>query len=307
MLLIDGARYELWTPQKEVEEFHPIVKDHIQEIFGERSMFIEANKLVSDAGKGSKPDGFVIIFEEKPEWHVLEMELSCHDVYKHIVDQVGRFITGVGSTATQRKIVEAIYHEISQSNRRKADAEEKIGSGEIYKYLNDLISSPPVLTIIIEEKTPELEEALSLFQYSPIKIIEFKTFRRVGADIVHAHLFGTLYQAEAIVRDEQNNKILSESGKEVSKTQSLQANKKITFQDLIEAGYLKDGQVLYLRFHNQLVDDEQAQVVLRPNSLKYHGQPYKQSPLAKNINSRKAPFSELADFRWSFILVHRKR
>ena len=102
------------------------------------------------------------------------MELPGHDVYKHIVDQVGRFITGVGNTATQRKIVEAIYHEISQSNRRKADAEEKIGSGEIYKYLNDLISSPPVLTIIIEEKTPELEEALSLFQYSPIKIIELK-------------------------------------------------------------------------------------------------------------------------------------
>ena len=99
-------------------------------------------------------------------------------------------------------------------------------------------------------------------------------------------MFGTLYQAEAIVRDEQNNKILSESGKEVSKTQSLQANKKITFQDLIEAGYLKDGQVLYLRFHNQLVDDEQAQVV-RPNSLKYHGQPYKQSPLAKILIQEK--------------------
>jgi hypothetical protein len=67
MLLIDGARYELWTPEKEVEEFHPIVKEHIQDIFGQNYIFVEPNKLISVAGQGSIPDGFVITFGEKPE------------------------------------------------------------------------------------------------------------------------------------------------------------------------------------------------------------------------------------------------
>src|SRR4030066_209189 len=110
MLLIDGVKYELWTPKKEVEEFHPIVKEHYKEIFGKNSIFVEGNKLESESGKGSIPDGFVVTLGEVPRWHIVEMELSTHQLYDHIVNQVGRFITGVKNTTTQKKIIEAIYH-----------------------------------------------------------------------------------------------------------------------------------------------------------------------------------------------------
>jgi hypothetical protein len=62
MLLIDGVKYQEWTPQKEVEEFHPLVKEHIKEIFGTDSIFIEGSALKSASGIGSLPDGFVIMF-----------------------------------------------------------------------------------------------------------------------------------------------------------------------------------------------------------------------------------------------------
>ena len=194
MLLIDGVRYELWTPKKEVEEFHPLVKEHYREIFGENSIFIEGNRLESESGRGSVPDGFVLTLGEAPQWHIVEMELSTHQLYDHIVNQVGRFINGVKNTATQKKVIEAIYHYIQETKQRKAEVEEAIGTGEIYKLVTDVVSKSPVLTIIIEKRTRGLDEALDLLRYSPIKIVEFQTYRRVGAEAVHAHLFEPVLQ-----------------------------------------------------------------------------------------------------------------
>jgi hypothetical protein len=231
MLLIDGARYELWTPEKEVEEFHPIVKEHIKDIFGENSIFIEPNKLISDAGKGSIPDGFVITFGEKPEWHIIEIELSNHDIYKHIIDQVGRFINGIGSTNTQRKIIDAIYQEVSRNKVRKAEFEEYVGSNEIYKFLNDLISKPPTLTIIIEMKTSGLDEALNLLRYSPIKIVEFQTFKSNNNRLIHAHLFTPIYTTER-TPDPGGGGKKGNMGR-------------ITIKDLIESGLLRSGQIIF--------------------------------------------------------------
>jgi hypothetical protein len=196
MLLIDGVRYELWTPEKEMEEFHPIVKEHYKEIFGNNTFFIEGSKLKSEAGKGSVPDGFVIEFNQNPNWYIVEIELSSHPLYDHIVNQVGRFINGIKNNDTQRKIIEAIYHNIQDNKQHKAEFEEIIGSGEIYKYVSDLITKPPILVVIIEENTLELDEALDLLRYSPIKTIEFSTFKRAGAESVHAHLFEPLYQVD---------------------------------------------------------------------------------------------------------------
>lgn len=255
MLLIDGARYELWIPDKEVEDFHPIVKEHIKDIFGENSLFIEANKLTSDAGKGSIPDGFVIVFGDKPEWHILEMELSSHDVYKHVVDQVGRFISGIGNTNTQRRVVEAIYQEVTQSKLRKAEFEEKIGSGETYKFLNDLISKHPVLTVIIEEKTVELAEAIGLLKYSPIKIIEFQTLRRVGAESVHAHLFEPLYNRE-VLKSENKEIITSHE----SKPETEKGTGRATI--VLREGYFTNKYLIVKKYDGYLFPEKNNSITL---------------------------------------------
>ena len=195
MLLIDGVRYEAWIPEKEVEEFQPIVKEHVQDIFGNKSKYIEARRLKSKAGIGSVPDGFVIIFGDSPQWHIVEVELSSHQLYDHVVNQVGRFINGIKNPVTQKNIIDTIYQEITGSKISKVEVEEAIGSGEIHKFLTDLISLPPILTIIIEKKTRELDEAIDLLKYSPIEIVEFQTFTREGVGLaVHAHLFEPLYK-----------------------------------------------------------------------------------------------------------------
>lgn len=152
MLLIDGIKYELWTPPSE-DEFERVVKEHTREIFGEQSIYLDLKqKLKSRSGIGSIPDGYVIILGDSPQWHIVEVELSSHQLYDHIVNQVGRFINGIKNPVTQKNIIDTIYQEITGSKISKVEVEEAIGSGEIHKFLTDLISLPPILTIIIEKK-----------------------------------------------------------------------------------------------------------------------------------------------------------
>jgi len=40
MLLIDGVKYEEWTPTNE-EEFEQIVEEHAKDIFGEQSIYLD--------------------------------------------------------------------------------------------------------------------------------------------------------------------------------------------------------------------------------------------------------------------------
>ena len=193
-LLIDGVRYKLWTPKDEAA-LEDIVKEHVKDIFGEDSIpFGIKPKIKSKAGIGSIPDGYVITFEGTPRWCVVEVELSSHALYDHIVPQMTKFSTGINDLSTQRAIVDTFYGEINSDIIKQTLVKNKIGSREIHEFLSGLISSPPILVIVIEEKTKELEEVCSSL---PLKtqIREFKTFAREGIGLaVHAHLFEPLWK-----------------------------------------------------------------------------------------------------------------
>jgi len=280
MLLIDGVRYELWTPPSE-DEFEQVAKEHTQEIFGEQSIYIDRKqKLKSLSGIGSIPDGYVIILGTVPQWHIVEAELSSHPLDQHIVAQVSRFITGIKNPNTQRDIVGAMYNEVTKNGYLKLKVEEAIKPTEIYKYLSDLISKPPILTIIIEKDTEGLREAISTLAHSGIKVVEFQTFIREGASLpVHAHLFEPLYEV--------NKKDDSHEGKEVKVKDKRREKKegakagRVTFAELVNAGLLKDGQVLCF-YNTRPFTDERAQVIVSSDTLKYEkdGHIYSKSDLS---------------------------
>jgi len=193
MLIIDGVKYEEWTPPSE-EEFERVVKEHAPDIFGEESIYFDLKKkLKTRAGIGSIPDGLVIMFGNVPEWHIVEVELSSHDPYAHIVPQVDKFLNGIDNRDTRNKIIEALYDAINGDEFLKLKTRQAIGlDKDVHKFLSDLIARPPTITIVIEEYTSQLREALK--KYTQKGVVEFQTFRRVGAERVHAHLFEPLYQ-----------------------------------------------------------------------------------------------------------------
>lgn len=278
MLLIDGVKYELWTPPSE-DEFERVVKEHAQEIFGENSMYLDRKqKLKSLAGVGSIPDGLVIMFGNVPEWHIVEVELSSHDPYGHIVPQVDKFLSGVDNRDTRNKIIEALYDAIYGDEFLKLKTQQAIGRDkDIHKFLTDLVSSPPTITIIIEKTTEQLREALK--KYTQKKVVEFKTFVRERVSLeVHAHLFKPLYAVSHHLLSPPENTFGEPLPVRVSKSA------KVTFGELIDAGLLRDGQILYF-YHTKPFNQEQAQVVASSNQLRYEedGHMYSKSELARKL------------------------
>lgn len=194
VVLIDGVRYKLVTPVNE-DVLEKAIKSNYQHIFGPDSFYFDVKKLIkSKAGIASIPDGYVILFEPKPRWCILEVELASHSIYDHIVPQLTKFNRGIENSSSRKKIVEILYTAINENEVLKASLKQKIRTGEIYKFISDLISENPLIVVAIDQRTDELEEALRDIR-GEVKAIEFRTFQREGiADQIHAYVFEPIFK-----------------------------------------------------------------------------------------------------------------
>ena len=270
MLLIDGVKYELWNPPSE-DEFEAVVKEHMNEIFGEQCIYLDKKqKLKSLSGIGSIPDGLAIILGAQPELHIVEYELSSHDVYGHIVSQISKFINGLLNSTTRQKIARIIYDEISGDQLLKIRVEQALHSSEIFKFSIELLENKPILTVIIENKTEELSEALNPFSYQNIKdmkIVEFQTFVREGVGLyVHAHSFEPIYtfKTKLVTNDFSHENIPS-----MEKTPTTYGG----ITRLLENGTIKIGQQIWGNYQNGKVEAvviENGKIRLLPNGPEFN-------------------------------------
>lgn len=148
---------------------------------------------------------------------------------------------------------------------------------ETYKFLSDLLSKSPVVTIIIEKRTEQLDEATGALAHSQIKVVQLETFAREDVGLpVHAHLFEPLYEP----RERPTGELISGTEAQEGKPKA----KKVTFQELEKAGLAKDGQILCF-YHTRVFDDEKAEIVTSSNELEYKadGKLYSVSELAKKL------------------------
>lgn len=254
MLLIDGVRYELWTPPSE-DEFERMVIEHSREIFGEQSIYLDLKqKLKSVAGIGSIPDGFVLTLGQKPQWYVVEYELSGHPLYDHIVPQLTKFINGLKNRITRDEIGSTLYAVISSDEYLKLKIKEHNNPSDIHKFLWDLVSQSPVLSIIIEKDTKELSEVVEALPHSSKRVIEFQTFTREDAEKVHAHLFEPLFLTHQEPETPTEVEDISQRGGE-----------RITVKDLIDSHLLRAGQLIW---SISLKGKKHSGKVLRDGSIK---------------------------------------
>lgn len=194
MLLIDGVKYELWTPPSE-NEFEKLVEKHAEDIFGKDAKYFDLkHKLASRSGTGSIPDGYVITFGDKPKVQIIEFELESHSL-QHIVSQVVNIINGIANSTTQQKICNAIEDGINEDDIFTVKITKAIKPVSIQGFLSDNFSNAlPIINIIIDRSWASLEEAVNKINPTP-KIIEFRTFSREGVGLsVHAHIFEPLYR-----------------------------------------------------------------------------------------------------------------
>ncbi|MBA7491733.1 hypothetical protein ES702_02281 [subsurface metagenome] len=163
---------------------------NIKDIFGTESIYFEKRKIKAISGIGSIPDGYLIALRDN-RWFIVEVELSSHPLYEHIVPQISKFISGISNPDMRQKLVDYFYKTIKHDIMLENLVKQVIGSGEIYRFISNIVSQKPELIIIIDEYTQELKEVRNTLPINST-IVEFKTFQRVGVETIFAFLFDSL-------------------------------------------------------------------------------------------------------------------
>ncbi len=183
MILIENEKYFEYTPSLE-DELEQMVSEHSKEIFGSKSLYFNTKKQIkTGAGIISIPDGYVLLVGSKPQWHVVEVELSGHNVYEHVVPQISKFIHGMKNPEVKHKLAEELYNRLIK-DQAMLDDFRGMNDGELFKYISDCVKTQPSITVIAEQITPELIEALETLADN---VVEFKTFKSLKGN--HAHYF----------------------------------------------------------------------------------------------------------------------
>lgn len=165
-------------------------------------------------------------------WYIIEVELSEHDYYSHIVPQIAKFKDSISNPNTRKKLIEIFYAEIQKNEdfRKKADKIRK--EKELHKILTDIINKPPEIIIIIDRKKREFEGNPEL------RVLEFTTFFSITDDNYEkVHIFDTFIDPEINeiyeeIEDEGLNQILEVTelilkyNKDYSEAANIVASKK---------------------------------------------------------------------------------
>jgi len=198
IVLIDGIRYQLTTPKSEAV-LENAIQSNCEHIFGPDSFYFDIKKKIrTPARVASIPDGYVIFFMPKPRWAIVEVELASHPVYDHVIPQLGKFNKGFEDNSTRKKLVEILYGIFDDDEVLKARLKQKIKTGEVYKFISDLVSEQPLIIVAIDQRTEELDEAIDDIK-GEVKVVEFKTFRREDvSDDVNAYMFEPVFNKPII-------------------------------------------------------------------------------------------------------------
>ena len=166
ILVKDGIKYFQTDFHGKEAEFEKVVFAQYKHIFGENTILFTKRKIQTATGIGTIPDAFIIDFK-KGKWYIIEVEISNHDVYSHIVPQLTKFYSALNNLQTKKQLIKFFESEI-KTDPSKNDfliSNEKI---EVFKVVSEILDSNPELIIIIEQQHDEL---ISIFNSLPFKTI----------------------------------------------------------------------------------------------------------------------------------------
>lgn len=176
-IFYNGKLYKEYVYSTE-KEFEKIVVEHSDEIFGKNSIYFNIKKAIGD-DIVSIPDGYLLdfTFDKNPNLYIIEVELSSHDPYKHIGQQLLRF--AISYKASGRKIKKELLKEIYNDIDNKMRIEEYVEKSRfrnVDELLDHVIFENPVYSIvIIDELRNELQNVLSQLTMKS-DILEFESY-----------------------------------------------------------------------------------------------------------------------------------
>jgi hypothetical protein len=171
-ILSNGTKYELLDFETE-KEFEEAVIANSRHLFGEDAIYVDLKRKMGTGSTYHKgiPDGYVIDFADlrQPQLYFVENELSSHDVYGHITEQIARF--GTLAVTSKGEIREKLLVHIRSDKALKEEVEEKIVGGPFHNLdhlMNFLTERSTIrIVVVIDDETPDLNLALNIFRQRP--------------------------------------------------------------------------------------------------------------------------------------------
>lgn len=186
-ILINEKKYSILDFPSE-KEFEEAVIANYKYLFGKDTVYIDTKIRIGEKDSYHKtiPDGFLIDFTSKkrPQLYFVENELSSHDAYGHIAEQILRFGTAIKTSqiVIRRKLLEVIKG-LTVIKQEIEKLGEEGGFNNIDEIVNHLVDKPIKIVVVIDEATTDLNYSLSELKNTP-DVVTMKRFWN-GNDIVY--------------------------------------------------------------------------------------------------------------------------
>lgn len=186
MYKIIGAKGELYNEYHYANEaeYEKMIVENADIIFGSKGIYFDIKKKIGKSNEGAAiPDGYYLDlkFHDDPILYFVEVELSDHDVYGHIGEQVLRF--AISSEISKHKIKTILINDINNDTIKSKKLNDffKVSKYDnINELLDKLIFDKEVAVIIvINETSDQLTKVLSKIKIAS-DIIEAQSYISQG-------------------------------------------------------------------------------------------------------------------------------
>lgn len=189
--------YQEFSYDKE-SDFEKVIVELSEKIFGPDSIYFDIKKRVKGKEIVSIPDGYVLDYANpnKPRLYILENEIVSHDPFKHIGNQMLRFV--VSFDDAKAEIWDLLMAEI-QSKKELLTKLEAVVKKTSFRNVDDLLNCAVYAEfsgiVVIDEIRPELSKVIEKIKAN-ISVLEVKTFKaQDGSMCFH---YDTLYEENEV-------------------------------------------------------------------------------------------------------------
>lgn len=189
VIVTEKGMYHLYNYQSE-SELERMILDHSTDIFGKNTRYFDFKKKIkSKSGFGTIPDGYLIDFENK-RLFIVEVELICHDLKKHILPQIANFVMALENENSRNHLLRVFSEELSLDAAGEQDLKKMLLNYSIV-ILIDEVGDP------MKEVNPLLEIVNFLIKHAEVIVIPFQTFVKEGKYTSdHIHFFKSFTREE---------------------------------------------------------------------------------------------------------------
>ena len=161
-------------------EFEKMVVANVDHIFGKEGIYFDLKKLIGKPKKGAAiPDGYYLdlTFHSDPRLYLVEVELTSHDVYGHIGNQILRF--GISSEMDKYNIKRILLNAILADDKKQAKLNEFFkhttfnNNSELLDKV--IFDKKPMAVVVIDDATEELYNVMGQLTMS-VDVLEVQTF-----------------------------------------------------------------------------------------------------------------------------------